>query len=657
MGMPGSESALEELLARIVGDLITKGYICKIADDLYVGGQTDEELFNNWVEVLKAFALADIRLTGPKTIIAPTKAQLLGWVWNLGKLEASPHKISALSKCSKPTTVKDMRSFLGAYKVLSRVIPNCSQFLQLLNKSTAGKASNQKIEWNDHLHKAFEKAQKHLLSHKVIHLPRESDQLFVVTDGATETPSGIGATLYIRRDGNLKLAGFFSQQLNNNQSEKWFPCEVEGIAIAAAIKFFNGFIAQSSHRTKVLTDSKPCMDAYNLLCRGEFSSNARLSTFLNTVSRYHVTIEHLSGIANAPSDFGSRNPVKCVADKCQVCLFTSKLDTTVVRSISVSDVKSGRAQIPYTNRKAWIETQSECPDLRRVKAQLLQGTRPSKKETTIPNVKRYLNRVTVANDGLLVVRKSDPLSATREAIVVPALIIPGLITALHIRFEHPTSNELLSIVERSFFALNMSKVINEVSNNCYLCSSLAKIPKHLTLQSTSDPPASFGSQFACDILRRERQMILIVREYISSYTLTQIVPSEQHQDLRRALIKLLVDYVPLDGPLAVVRADPAPGFRALENDPILKSHRILLELGKAKNINKNPVAERAVQEFEEVVRKMESHGEPINDQTLALATSRLNRKMRSNGLSSREIMTQRDQYTNEPMPISDKISF
>ena len=124
-----------------------------------------------------------------------------------------------------------------------------------------------------------------------------------------------------------------------------------------------------------------------------------------------MKIEHLSGIANAPSDFGSRNPVKCVADKCQVCLFTSKLDTTVVRSISVSDVKSGRAQIPYTNRKAWIETQSECPDLRRVKAQLLQGTRPSKKETTIPNVKRYLNRVTVANDGLLVVRKSDPLSA------------------------------------------------------------------------------------------------------------------------------------------------------------------------------------------------------------------------------------------------------
>ena len=114
---------------------------------------------------------------------------------------------------------------------------------------------------------------------------------------------------------------------------------------------------------------------------------------------------------------------------------------------------------------------------------------------------------------------------------------------------------------------------------------------------------------------------------------------------------------PIDGPLAVVRTDPAPGYRSLENDPILRSHRILLDLGKAKNIKKKPVTETAVQEFEELVHKMESQGEPIINQTLALATSRMNRKMLSNGLSFPKIMTQRDQYTNEPMPISDKISF
>ena len=654
MGMPGSESALEELLSRIIGELIAKGIVVKMADDLYCGGQTEEELLRNWAEVLKAFATANMRLTAPKTIIAPLETVILDWIWNQGKLRASPHKISALSKCSQPITVKDMRSFLGAYKVLSRVIPRCSMFLQKLNKSTSGKISHQKIEWNDELTSAFERAQKHLMSSKVISLPREDDQLFLVTDGATSHPCGIAATLYIRREDKLRLAGFFSQQINTVQSEKWFPCEIEGLAIAAAIKFFDAYVAQSSHRAKVLTDSKPCCDAYNILCRGEFSSNARLATFLNTVSRYHVTVNHLPGEANALSDFGLRNPIPCVAEKCQVCLFTRKLDSTVVRSISVADVKSGKAQVPFTNRRAWIETQSECSDLRRVKAQLIQGTRPSKKETTIPNVKRYLSRVTIASDGLIVVRRADPLSSTREAIVVPVLILPGLVTALHIKFEHPTASELLTILQREFFGLNMSKVVDEVTNNCHPCAALAKIPKSFTINTTSEPPASFGSQFACDVIRRERQRILLIREYVSSYTLTSLITSEQHEDLREALIKLLVSYVPLDGPYAIVRTDPASGFKALRDNELLKKYRIQLEIGRAKNVNKNPVAERGVQELEEVIRKIETHNEAINDYTLALATSRLNSKIRSNGLSAREVLIQRDQLTNNPIPLNDR---
>ena len=100
------------------------------SDELYVGGVTDIYLLENWIHVLEAFDAAGIKLTAPKTIIAPTKALILGWIWKLGKLEASPHKIAALSKCERPATVKDMRFYLGAYKVLSRVIPKCSIFLK-----------------------------------------------------------------------------------------------------------------------------------------------------------------------------------------------------------------------------------------------------------------------------------------------------------------------------------------------------------------------------------------------------------------------------------------------------------------------------------------------------------------------------------------------
>ena len=44
MGMPGSETALEELLCRVLGDLLEEGDVAKVADDIYCGGNTIAEL-------------------------------------------------------------------------------------------------------------------------------------------------------------------------------------------------------------------------------------------------------------------------------------------------------------------------------------------------------------------------------------------------------------------------------------------------------------------------------------------------------------------------------------------------------------------------------------------------------------------------------------
>ena len=54
MGMPGSETALEELMCRVLGDFLQEGFVAKLADDLYCCGNTPEELLNNWLKVLQA---------------------------------------------------------------------------------------------------------------------------------------------------------------------------------------------------------------------------------------------------------------------------------------------------------------------------------------------------------------------------------------------------------------------------------------------------------------------------------------------------------------------------------------------------------------------------------------------------------------------------
>ena len=104
--------------------------------------------------------------------------------------------------------------------------------------------------------------------HKSITLPRADDQLWIVTDGSV-VKRGIGATMYVSRENKLLLAGFFSAKLRKHQVT-WLPCEIEALSIAATIKHFNQFIIQSSHNTCLLTDSKPCVQAVEILCRGEF---------------------------------------------------------------------------------------------------------------------------------------------------------------------------------------------------------------------------------------------------------------------------------------------------------------------------------------------------------------------------------------------------
>ena len=54
MGMPGSKAALEELMSRVLGDLLQEGIVTKIVDDLYCGRNSPGELLLNLKKVLQA---------------------------------------------------------------------------------------------------------------------------------------------------------------------------------------------------------------------------------------------------------------------------------------------------------------------------------------------------------------------------------------------------------------------------------------------------------------------------------------------------------------------------------------------------------------------------------------------------------------------------
>ena len=133
----------------------------------------------------------------------------------------------------------------------------------------------------------------------------------------------------------------------------------------------------------------------------------------------------------------------------------------------------------------------------------------------------------------------------------------------------------------------------------HTCASLLSFLPSLVSQSSDDPSEVVGVSFAVDVIKRHCQSILVLRECTTSFTVSFLIPDERHDTLRDALTWLIIDLHPLDGPRAIVRVDPAPGFASMSSNDSLKHLKVAIEVGRVKNNNKNPVAEKAVRELEE----------------------------------------------------------
>ena len=88
--------------------------------------------------------------------------------------------------------------------------------------------------------------------------------------------------------------------------------------------------------------------------------------------------------------------------------------------------------------------------------------------------------------------------------------------------------------------------------------------------------------------------IFVSRDIHTSYTTASIIPNEKSESLRSALLDT-TSLVRL--PSCSIRVDNAPGFKPLKSDPLFAPHGVALDFGRAKNVNKNPVAERSNQEL------------------------------------------------------------
>ena len=399
-----------------------------------------------------------------------------------------------------------------------------------------------------------------------------------MTVDASPVNDGISASLFVVRQEKRLIGECFSLKLKSHQI-KWQPCDLEALAITTGVKHFSPYIQESVNPLQILSDSKPCVQAYMKLLKGHFSASLRLSTFLFCLSEYNVILSHIKGSGNTTSDYNSRNPQVCDESCCQICKFVQDACDSVVQLISVTAVLSGAVRMPFLNQEAWRSAQHECPDLRRTYAHLTEGTRPSRKAKGLKDVRKYLQAASISDTGLLIVRKEDPFLHQRQLVIVPKGILSGILNALHLYFTNCTEGQLVKLFNRYFYAIGSEPTIKQVVDSCSQCGSLRKIPTKLFEQSSSSSPSTIGQQFAADVIKRKSQSIFAMRDIHSSYTTASIILDEKALSLRSALLN---GSSFIRAPNCTIRVDNAPGFRALKDDRVLASYGIILNIGMSK---------------------------------------------------------------------------
>ena len=218
-------------------------------DDIVVFSQSGEEHPDHLKKVL--LALRDNGLTAKleKCAFGKTKLEYLGHQIGGGEMAVPEHRATAMAEFVLPRTKRQLRAFLGSASYYRKFVSHFADHSSLLTPSTS-KFSPSVVVWSEEMLEAFHTLRVSLVDVCALTVPSLEDSFVLHSDASG---AGIGAALYVVRDGEEKLVAFFSKQLQGAQF-RYLATELEALAVFKAIHFFAHYLWGTCF--EVVTDHK-----------------------------------------------------------------------------------------------------------------------------------------------------------------------------------------------------------------------------------------------------------------------------------------------------------------------------------------------------------------------------------------------------------------
>ena len=180
-GLCNSPAMFQHMMDNIFIVQTMKGWLIIYMDDMLILAETMEELTVHTIEVLQLLRENDLYLKPQKCKFVVTKVNFLGFIIEHGKMTMDPMKLAGIADWPVPSTLRQLRSFLGFGNFYHKFIHHYSDlthpFNELLQK-------DQGYDWTPTWQLAFDKLKQRFMEEPVLLLPDQTWPFQIESDAS-----------------------------------------------------------------------------------------------------------------------------------------------------------------------------------------------------------------------------------------------------------------------------------------------------------------------------------------------------------------------------------------------------------------------------------------------------------------------------------------
>ena len=301
-GLTNAPAAFMDLMNRVFRPYLDQ-FVVVFIDDILIYSKTEEEHSQHLEIVLQTLRKHKLYAKLKKCDFWLNKVSFLGHIISGEGISPDPTKIQAVVDWKRPTTVTEVRSFLGLAGYYRRFIKGFAQLAAPLTQLTR---KGTKFIWDDKCEENFQELKQRLVTTPVLAVPISGIGFTIFCDASKV---GLGCVLMQ----NNKVVAYASQQLKTY--EKNYPThDLELGAIIFALKIWRHYLYGEC--CEIFTDHKSLKYIFT-----QKELNMRQRRWLELLKDYDININYHPGKANVVADALSRK-----ADCNMACLITTQKD-------------------------------------------------------------------------------------------------------------------------------------------------------------------------------------------------------------------------------------------------------------------------------------------------------------------------------------------